>query len=70
MFYLVSERERQLGRRITQLELAQGIGVSEQLIGRWMKNQVNKFEGEIIEKLCDYFGCEVGDLLYIDRGHS
>jgi putative transcriptional regulator len=68
LFLLISEKERQLGRRITHTEIAQETGVTIQLIGRWVKNDVNQYSGEIIEKLCDYFGCEVGDLLYIDRG--
>jgi DNA-binding Xre family transcriptional regulator len=66
---LVTEKERSLGRRITQKEIAQNIGVSEQLIGRWMKNKVKQFDGETIEKLCVYFNCEVGELLYIDRSN-
>jgi DNA-binding Xre family transcriptional regulator len=67
LFLLLSDKERKQGKRITQIELARAVDVSEQLIGRWMKNQVNKFEGEVIEKLCAYFECEVGDLLYIER---
>jgi len=66
---LVTEKERNLGRRITQKEIAQNIGVSEQLIGRWMKNKVKQFDGETIEKLCAYFNCDVGELLYIDRSN-
>lgn len=32
-----------------------------------MKNQVQQFDGEVIEKLCAYFNCDVEDLLYIER---
>lgn len=64
---LVTAKERNLRRRISQKELALLVGVSEPLISRWMKNQVKQFDGEVIEKLCAYFECEVGDLLYIER---
>ncbi len=67
MLILVTEKERHLGRRITQKEIAQDIGVSEPLVGRWMKNQVKQYDSEVLEKLCTYFNCDVGDLLYIDR---
>jgi putative transcriptional regulator len=66
-FQLLSEKECRENRRITQREIAESIGVSLQTIGRWMHNDVTKFEAGIIEKLCDYFQCDVGDLLYIDR---
>ncbi len=66
---LVTEKERNIGRRITQKEIALDIGVSEQLIGRWMKNKVKQFDGETVEKLCTYFNCDVGELLYIERSN-
>lgn len=69
LFILTTEKERNLGRRITQKEIALEVGVSEQLIARWMKNQINLFDGDVIAKLCAYFDCEVGDLLYIDRSN-
>jgi transcriptional regulator with XRE-family HTH domain len=64
---LIMEKERQSGRRIQQLEIARDIGVTEQLVGRWVKNQIHQYDGDVIVKLCDYFGCEIADLLYIDR---
>jgi DNA-binding Xre family transcriptional regulator len=67
LMILMIEKERQLGRRLTQLEVANEIGVTSQLMGRWMRNEVDRFDGPVIEKFCDYFQCEVGDLLYIDR---
>jgi DNA-binding Xre family transcriptional regulator len=66
LFLLLSEKERTLGRRIPQIEVAREIDVSEQVIGRWMKNQVRQFDADIIEKLCTYFDCEVADLLYLE----
>ncbi len=67
---LIMEKERQSGRRIQQLEIAREIGVTEQLVSRWVKNQVHQYDGEVIVKLCDYFGCDIADLLYIERESS
>ncbi len=67
LFYLISDKERQLGRHITLSEIAESTGLSIQLVSRWVKNQVNQYDGEVVVKLCAYFECEVADLLYIER---
>ncbi|MFN8531258.1 MAG: helix-turn-helix transcriptional regulator [Anaerolineae bacterium] len=67
---LLSIKEQRENRRITQLEVANTIGVSTQTILRWMHNDVTRFDADVVEKLCDYFGCEVGDLLYLERDSS
>jgi DNA-binding Xre family transcriptional regulator len=63
----LSEKERQENRRITQTEVASAINVSIQTVGRWMRNEVGKFEAPVVERICAYFNCEVGDLLYIEH---
>jgi putative transcriptional regulator len=66
-FHLLSEKERQLGRRITNKEIAQATGISAHTIGSWFRNEVTKFEAPIVERLCDYFDCDLGELLYFER---
>ena len=70
LFYLVSDKERQIGRRITNLEIAEATGVSIQLVGRWMRNEVTQFREDVILSFCRYFKCEVADLIYIDWGEE
>jgi DNA-binding Xre family transcriptional regulator len=67
LIFLLTEKERRDNRRISQVELAEAVGISFNAAGRWLRNEVERFDAPIIEKFCDYFGCEVGDLLYIDR---
>lgn len=67
-FILLSEKERRENRRITQTEIAEAVDLSIHTVGRWMRNEVGKFEAPVVERICDYFGCEVGDLLYLERG--
>lgn len=69
-FRLLSAKEQQEGRRITQTEVAETLGIAIHTVGRWMRNDVTKFESPIIERMCEYFGCEVGDLLYLERDES
>lgn len=63
---LVSIKEHEIGRRIKAIEIAEATGVSPATVGRWLKNEVNKFEGPVLEAFCSYFDCDVGDLLYIE----
>jgi putative transcriptional regulator len=63
---LIQERERERGRRIKQHEIAEFVGVSDHTIIHWIRNQTTKFDGQTIERLCDYFNCEISDLLYFE----
>lgn len=63
---LMQERELKLGRRLKQVEIAEFVGVSGHTITSWIRNDVTRFDSNVIEGLCDYFDCEVGDLLYFD----
>jgi putative transcriptional regulator len=65
-FVLLNEKERLLGRRIPQSEVANEIGVTKNTITNWVKNDLDKLDVEVVEKLCVYFDCQVGDLLYLE----
>jgi putative transcriptional regulator len=67
LFLLLSDKERQLGKRIPQYEVARAIGVTNNTITNWVKNDLNKLDVEVVENLCVYFGCQVGDLLYLEE---
>ncbi len=32
----------------------------------WIWNKVRKCEAQIVEGVCDYFDCDLGDLLYFE----
>jgi DNA-binding Xre family transcriptional regulator len=67
LLHLITEKERKRGKRITQTEIARAIGVSNHTVGSWLREDFppTKLEVGIIERLCDYFECDVGDLLYM-----
>lgn len=62
---LVEERKAQ-GQSITQTDIAAAAGISQATVSRWMSGKVDRFDSRIIENLCKYLKCEVGELLYID----
>jgi DNA-binding Xre family transcriptional regulator len=64
---LIQERERQTRRRIKQKEIAEFVGVAEHTIINWIRNDnISRLESRMVEKLCDYFDCELNDLLYFE----
>jgi len=67
LLVLIQERERAINRRIKLKDLALFVGVTNHTITSWIRNDVRKYEAHIIEGLCDYFDCEVHDLLYFER---
>jgi DNA-binding Xre family transcriptional regulator len=67
LLVLIHEKELKEGRRIKQAEIAREINVANHTIGSWIRNDVTKFEAHIIEGLCAYFECQVGDLLYLEE---
>jgi DNA-binding Xre family transcriptional regulator len=63
---LLHQKEQREKRRITQIEIAKHAGVSHPTIANWMQDKVTKFEAHVLEGLCDYFECELSDLLYLE----
>ena len=64
---LMAEKDHIEGRRIKQKEIAQAINVAPHTIGSWIRNDITKFEAYVVERLCDYFECDVSDLLYFEE---
>lgn len=63
----LAQKEIREQRRIKTYEIVEATGVSFTTVQRWMRNEVSKIEGTVIEAFCAYFDCDIGDLLYIDE---
>lgn len=70
LFVLVQTKETTLGRHLTNKEIAEGVGVSMHTVGRWMRGEVTQLNTKVLEGFCEYFNCDVGDLLYMDRSEA
>lgn len=66
LLFLITEKERRENRRITQTEVARAVNVSKHTIGRWLQHEIRQYDAELVENLCAYFDCDLGDLLYLD----
>ncbi|WNS74267.1 helix-turn-helix transcriptional regulator [Bacillus sp. DTU_2020_1000418_1_SI_GHA_SEK_038] len=51
----------------TMVELEEKSGVSRQVLDRFEKDKSKRLDFETVVKLCQFFECEVGELLYIDE---
>jgi DNA-binding Xre family transcriptional regulator len=43
--------------------LSEEIGVQPRTISSWMKSRIERTHFEVLDKFCDYFDCEVCDLV-------
>jgi len=66
LFEVWKRREAELGRRITYKEASEGTGISAATLSRWSTGQAERFDAITIQALCEFFECEVGDLIVLD----
>lgn len=55
---------------VTQEEVADAIGVSRQTLSAWTRNTVDRLDKNMLAKLCQYFECEIGDLLRLEKDEA
>lgn len=61
-------KEIELGRQITITEVSNESGISRVTLHAWLHDAyLNRFEANTVSKLCEYFGCDIGDLLVIEE---
>lgn len=52
----------QTEKRLTQRRLAIETGIATTTLNRLFKNDFSRVDVNTVEALCNYFGCEVGDI--------
>lgn len=67
---LIARREQDTGEKLTYGRLAEEAGLSARTISRLAENQADRVGLTTLDKLCKFFECDVGDLLYYvpDKG--
>ena len=60
---LLEEKEGREHRYIPLAEVASATGISRKTLYKWQNDEVEHFNNEIIDKLCDYFGVQLDELL-------
>ena len=67
LFRVWKNKEAEMGRDLTQAEVAEATGVSQATLSRWMNRQVTRFDAPTVTALTEYFGCGVEELLVENR---
>ena len=60
---LLEQKQRKEDRYISLAEVASNTKVSRKTLYKWEKNTVERFDRDVIEKLCQYFGVTLSELL-------
>ncbi len=60
---MLSEKEFQDGRSVTMKDVSKATGIHPVTLSKIGKNRGYNPSLDIIDRLCDYFDCEINDLL-------
>lgn len=64
---LIAQREQQIGRRLTDMEIAEESKLSRPTIRKYRTpSPIERLDAEAIVKLCKWAECTVGDLLVLE----
>lgn len=63
---LMAEKSVREKRRITFGVVADETHLSRPTIHKLGRDEIAQIRGEVIVTVCQYFGCTVGDLLYVE----
>lgn len=63
---LLAEKERRERRRVSYEEIRRNTGIASSTLSAWASNEVVRYDANTIAQLCDFFNCEISDLLVRD----
>jgi putative transcriptional regulator len=64
---LLAQKATREQRNIALKEVGRETGIAWSTLNVWANNQVTRYDAPIIRALCEYFDCQVGDLIIIER---
>jgi len=62
---LLEEKSRRENRFIPLSEVANAARIARKTLYKWERNEVEEFNGDVAEKLLQYFGVGLSDLLEV-----
>lgn len=60
---LMSDEQKKRRKPLTVAQLARDLGVSRQYIYEWLNDDLEFYSKAMIDRICDYFDVEPGDLI-------
>jgi len=66
LFELIQEKQQQERRIISASDVARESGVHRFTINNWLKGDISRVDEVTAIKLCQYFKCDLSELVYIE----
>lgn len=63
---LIAQKSDQLGTRLTYSDIRDETGISTNTLSHIATNVQSRVDMSVLERLCDFFGCELHDLMRLD----
>lgn len=63
---LIGEKQAKTNQTVSPADVARAVGLSRQAIHKWIQNDITSYPANTLNKLCEYFDCQVGDILYYE----
>ena len=64
---LLAEKATKQRQSIALSDVQRETGVAWSTLNSWANNQVTRYDAPVIQALCDYFNCRVGDLFIYEK---
>ena len=64
---LLAEKETREQRRISLKEVQRQTGIAWGTLQSWANNKVTRFDTPVVVALCEYFECDLEDLLRLEK---
>lgn len=64
---LLAQKEIEENRRISYREIKEETGIANSTLSSWATNTTKRYDATTIAALCEFFGCEVGDLIVYEN---
>jgi putative transcriptional regulator len=63
---LIAKHSVKTGKRLSYRDLYSEIGISPNTLSLLANNRQKLFDRSVMERLCDFFGCELHDLIRLE----
>jgi putative transcriptional regulator len=60
---LLAQKATKQQQNIALMDVQRETGIAWSTLNSWANNHVTRYDSPVIQALCEYFDCQVGDLL-------
>lgn len=64
---LLAQKATKQQQNIALMDVQRETGIAWSTLNSWANNQLTRYDAPVIISLCEYFDCQVGDLLVFER---